>query len=126
MGLFDDDPFNDILEEFFGPGRRVQRRGQFIRGEEEERTVDFIESDNKIYLIFEFLGYNEKDVFIIVNNGYLEIRVQKQNGENIQNYLNQKLRQGSVIRKELPKFINPKKFLYTMRNGILEIVFDRR
>ena len=110
MGLFDDDPFNDILEEFFGPGRRVQRRGQFIRGEEEERTVDFIESDNKIYLIFEFLGYNEKDVFIIVNNGYLEIRVQKQNGENIQNYLNQKLRQGSVIRKELPKFINPKKF----------------
>jgi len=126
MGPFDNDPFNDILEGLFGQGSRVQRRRQFIEGEEEERTVDFIENDGKIYLIFELLGYTKKDVVVIVNGTHLEIRVQKSNGVNMQTYLSQKLRNKLIIRKELPKFINPKKFSHTLKNGILEIIFDKK
>ena len=126
MEFFDDDPFENIFEELFGRERRIDRKNQFIRGEKEERTDDFIENKNKIYLIFEFPGYTEKDIIVQVSKNELEIHVKKQNGENIQNYLNKKLREGITIKKELPKFINPKKFSQTIRNGILEIAFNKK
>lgn len=127
MGFFDDDPFEDIVREFFrdSPGNE-RRREQFIKGEDEERLVDFVEDKNKIYLIFELPGYNEKDVSIIIKGKELEITAKKSNKEEIQDYLHQKLSQTLLIKKNLPDFINSKRFLHTLRNGVLEIIFDKR
>ena len=125
MSFFDDDPFESIFEEFFSPGRRVNRKGQFIRSEEDERVSDFIESGNEIYLVFELPGYNEEDIMIMANKGELEIKVQKKS-EEVQSYLSQKLKQGLVMKRTLPKFVDTKKFSHTMKNGILEIKFKRK
>lgn len=128
MSFFDDnnnEPFDSIVREFFGEPVRKERREQFIRGEDEDRTIDFVEDEDYIYLVFELPGFNEKDVSVIVKGKELEISAQKSNGENMQNYLNQKLRQGLFVKKQLPNFISPKNFSHTMRNGVLEILFNK-
>ncbi|MBD3252218.1 Hsp20 family protein [Candidatus Pacearchaeota archaeon] len=127
MGFFDDDPFEDIVREIFGgsPVRRA-RKDTFIKGEDEDRVIDFIEDEDKVYLIFELPGYNENDISVAVKGKELEISAKKSNGENIQDYLHQKLRNGISIRKNIPKFINSKKMSHTMRNGVLEVVFNKQ
>ncbi len=128
MSFFDDndDPFDSIVREFFGgPVRRRKRGEHFISGEDEDRTIDFIEDDNYIYLVFELSGFNEEDISVNIKGKDLEITAQKLNEENIQDYLHQKLRQGLFVKKHLPNFINPKSFTHTMRNGVLEIIFNK-
>ena len=126
MGYFDEDPFDEIVREFFGNSGIRKKREQFIRGEDEDRVIDFIEDDKKIYLVFEIPGYSEKDVLVFVEGRNLEIRAQKNNGENMQNYLNQKLKQGILINKKLPVSVNTKKFSHSIKNGVLEIVFEKK
>lgn len=126
MGFFDDDPFESILGEFFGTPRRTTRREAFIRGEEEERVIDFIETDDNVYLIFELQGFDEKDVAVVVGGKSIEITAQKRNLEGVKDYLSQKLSKGVHYKRTLPDFINPKKFTHSLRNGILEIVFEKR
>lgn len=125
MSFFDDndDPFDSIVREFFRGSPIRRRREQFIRGESEDRTIDFLEDENHVYLVFELPGFNEKDVSVIVKGKDLEITAQKSNGESMQDYLHQKLRQGLHIKKQLPKFVSSKNFKHNMRNGILEITF---
>ena len=55
----------------------------------------------------------------------MKITAKKLDAENIQDYLHQKLKQGVSIEKKLPDFVNLKKFSKTMKNGVLEIVFDK-
>ena len=125
MGFFDDDPFEDIVREFFSSSPVTRHREQFIIGEDEDRIIDFVEDKAKVYLVFELPGYNEKDISVIVKGKELKITAQKSNRENIQDYLYQKLSQGFSIKKNLPNFVSPKNFSYTMRNGVLEIVFNK-
>lgn len=127
MSFFDeDDPFDSIVREFFGTPTRGRRRETIIRGEEEDRNIDFIESDDKVYLVFELLGYDEDDMDVIVNGKELEIKAKKKNNGNMQDYLMQKLRQGIFFKRSLPGFINLKKFSYTMKNGVLEVIFEKK
>ena len=131
MGPFDDDsfddfdPLNSIVREFFG-GTPRRYREEFIRNEEEERVIDFIEGKDRIYLIFELAGFNEDDVFVSVSGKTITIEATKKNLEEIKEYLSQKLRKGIKYRQTLPESANPKKFKYTLKNGILEVVFDRK
>lgn len=127
MGFFDDDPFEDILREFFdhSPSERRMRRRTIIKGEEEERNIDFVESEDKAYLVFELPGYSEKEVIVFLKGNELEITAKKENGEGMQSYLNEKLKGGIHFNRILPKFINAKKFNKSMKNGVLEIVFEK-
>jgi len=129
--FFGEDPFESIVKEFFGAGSEVRPdirryREKIIKGEEEERIIDFIEDNNKIYLIFELPGYDEKDILINIKGKELEIKINKKSSEGIQDYLIQKLHQEIFIKKILPKFINTKKFTHTMKNGVLEIIFNKK
>lgn len=124
MSPFSNDPFDDIMREFFGSSQvRRQRRNQFINGEEEDRVIDYVEDEDYIYMVFELPGYEEDDVSVTVNGSGLEITAQKSNEKNMQTYLNEKLKQGLRIKKQLPKNLNPKNFKKTLRNGILELSF---
>lgn len=124
---FYEDPFESILNDFFGSRVKRKHKNAIIKGEEEERNIDFIEGEEYIYLIFEFPGYNEKDVDIKIKNDILEIKVKKNEdsciSDNVKNYLIQKLCQGLIVRKHLPEFINSRNFSYSMKNGVLEIIF---
>ncbi|MDP2925147.1 MAG: Hsp20/alpha crystallin family protein [Nanoarchaeota archaeon] len=125
MGFFDDDPFEELVREFFS-NRRGNGNEPVIEGEEEERTIDFIESDDRIFFIFELPGFSEKDIDVDVKDGKLIVVAKRKNIECCQDYLTQKLKNGTVFRKSLPRFVNIKNFDYTFRNGILEVVFLRR
>lgn len=124
MSFFNDDPFEDIVREFFS-GSSPRRREQFIRGEEEDRIIDFVEDNGKVCLIFELPGYEEKDVSIQVDKAKITISANKANSENIKEYLNSRLSQGISISKKLPSFVDPKNYSLTMKNGVLEIVFNK-
>ena len=129
MGFFDNDPFEEIVREFFGDSSiRKRRTSPIIHGEEEDRVVDVIENDDKIYLIFELPGYNLKDITVSIDNNVLEIYAKKKNCDlsSVQNYLSQKLCDGVFIKKTLPKFVNSKSFNHTLNNGILEISFNKK
>lgn len=131
MGFFDeegDDPFDSIVREFLGGSgvSRANRKDRFIRGENEDRNIDYVEDDSYVYLVFELPGYNEKDLEVDVLGSELEITAIKKDFEGIQGYLHQKLGRGLQIKKKLPSIISPKKFTHTMRNGILEIVFLKK
>lgn len=126
MGFFDDDPFEEIIKEFFGSPYKVQRRrDQFIQGENEDRNIDLIEGKNEVYLIFDLPGYSKEDIIVSVKGKMLEIVAKNSGKEKMQKYLNKKLKEGTSISKKLPDFVNPNKFSYTMKNGILEIVFQK-
>lgn len=126
MNFFNDDPFEEMIREFFGSNFQDKEDSEtIIGGEEEDRVIDFVEDDNKVYLVFELPGYNEKDVVITIKNRELEIKVQKLE-KDVQDYLMQKLGGGLIIKKTLPKFINPNKFSHTIKNGILEIAFNKK
>ncbi|PXY71363.1 hypothetical protein CXX78_00735 [Candidatus Parvarchaeota archaeon] len=129
MSLFDNkDPFEEIVRELFnGTQRQIDRSQDFIQSEEDERNIDFIEDNDYLYLIFELFGYNEKDVTVSVKGQELEIIAKKDNSqiEKVQDYLTKKLLNGIIIKKMLPKFVNPKNFKQTMKNGILEVIFSK-
>jgi HSP20 family molecular chaperone IbpA len=124
--IFNNDPFESIVREFFGetPKRKYEKR--FEQGEEEERVIDFIEGDGKAYFIFELPGYTEDDVFVNVSGKIIEIVAKKKNTAETKEYLSQKLKNGIRYKRTLPDFVNPKKFNYTQKNGILEVLFDRK
>lgn len=128
MSFFNDDPFDEIVREFFGENQTNRRKysEKIIEGEDEERTIDFIESGKNIFLIFEIPGYSEEDVSVKLKGKVIEITAKKKNLENVQGYLSRKLRGGVYLKKTLPNFINFNKFNHTFKNGILEIVFDRK
>ena len=67
---FFNDPFENLIRDFFrGSSLEQRRRSQrFIKGEEEDRVIDFVEDGKKLYLVFELPGFDEKDVGFI----YLE------------------------------------------------------
>jgi len=133
MGIFDDDSFGEnsfesIFKEFFGqnPEMRQRRRGAVIRSEEEDRLTDFIETNGKAFLIIELPGFSKKDVMVSVKGRELEIKGQKQLKDGMQPYLVNRFAEGIYIKKILPDFIMTETMKYTMNNGILEMVFDRK
>ena len=129
MSFFDDfnnDSFEEVIKEFFEPSSRVKGNGTIIQGEEEDRNIDFIETRDKIYVVFELPGYGKKDVILNVIRNDIEIKIQKKGDELIQNYLKGKLHEGIFFRRSLPKFVNTKKYKYSMKNGILEVVFEKK
>ena len=129
MGFFDDDQFENIVRELFGGDTSRIRRDNYeeiIESEKEERVIDFIEDEDYVYLIFELLGYNEKDISISIKGRELEIIAKKRGTSEVQNYLIQKLNDGLFIKKNLPNFIKIKNFKHTVKNGVLEIVFIKK
>lgn len=129
MSFFDDfneGSFEEVIKEFFEPSSRVKGNRTIIQGEEEDRNIDFIETKNKIYVVFELPGYNEKDVILNIIKSDIEIKIQKKGNEHIQDYLKAKLEEGIFFRRLLPKIVNTKKYKYLMKNGILEVVFEKK
>ena len=121
MSFFDDeDDLDAIVREFFGSAKRRER---VIRGEDDERIMDFVEVGNKIFLIFEIPGYSDNDVIVKVGGNNLKITAQRK--DSAKEYLLKKLSKGIRYERVLPNFIDPRKFDYTFRNGILEISFDK-
>lgn len=123
---FDNKPFEEIINEFFEHSSGVKDKRTIIRGEEEDRNIDFIETRSKIYVVFELPGYREKDITLNVIKNDIEIKIQKKDSESIQTYLTKKLRRGIFFRRTLPEFVNSKKFKYSMKNGILEVIFEKK
>lgn len=125
MSFFDDDPFEDIVSQFFGNGspRRRYKRSQ---NEEEERSVDYIESDDFIYVLLEFPGYNEEDISLQVDGGVLEVNGKKKDFEGVKEYLVQRFSESMIYQKKLPENIKAKEFDYSVKNGIIEIRFRRK
>jgi HSP20 family molecular chaperone IbpA len=130
MNPFNDDPFGedpfDIFREFFGerPTKRYKR--QFIQGEEDERVIDLIETDKKAYFIFELPGFDEEDLSVEVIGNSIEIIAKKKNLSEVKDYLANKLKPVVRYKRNLPSFISTKKFSYTQKNGILEVVFNKK
>jgi len=131
MGFFDDenDPFEDIVREFFGSpvsgSRRVSREGDVISGEDEERNIDFVESENNFFVVFELPGYDEEDVEVNIKGDNLIVNASKKPSERVAPYMTQKLSHGVHIAKKIPKFIKNKKYETTFINGVLEVSFKK-
>ena len=128
---FGEDPFENLVRDFFGGRRRVNgNSNKFIDNENDERETDYVDDGEYAYLIFELPGFNEEDISVVVSGKELHITVGKKENiceeENVQGYLINKLCREVVIKKNLPKFINSKNFKHSMRNGILEIMFSNK
>ncbi|MAG02350.1 hypothetical protein CMI42_03360 [Candidatus Pacearchaeota archaeon] len=122
MNFFnDDDPFENVVREFLGG--KARRENSFTSGEEEERHIDLIENSEYVYIIFDLPGYNEEDIDINIRGDIIDIHVSSKNISGIQEYLHHKLKEGISLSKKLPKFINPKGYKKSFKNGILELKF---
>ncbi len=125
MGLFDDD-FDSIVREFFGeksPARITQRN--VISNEDEERNIDFVETKDNYFVLFELSGYDKEDVKVEIKGNEIIIQAHKKCSERVEDYLAKRLNQGMKIIKTIPKNIKTKKFEHTFRNGVLEIKFRK-
>ena len=121
--FFTNDPFQDIVNQMFGQGgrRRVARRTEV-----EEDANEFLETEDAYYLILETPGFDEDDAFVKIKGKDLEIQLSKKNLEGIKHYLVAKLEQGITFMKTLPEDADPKKFNYTLKNGMLEVRIQKR
>lgn len=133
MDPFGNDPFEDIVREFFGQSARGVRgsRGggrssRRITPRGDNKTGSFIETDKEIYVIFELPGYKEEDITVNVNDRVIEVIAKKKNLEKVQSYLKEKFSQESNVRKSLPENANKNKYDYKLKNGILEIKFNKK
>lgn len=127
MGFFDDDPFEEIMREFLAQGRpRTSSSGNVIRGEREERVIDYIEENNYVYFVFELPGYLEEDVDVSVKGRTLEISAIKDKTDGMQDYLVNKFRKGLYFHKTIPENAKSKKMETSFRNGILEVRFVKK
>lgn len=127
MSFFDDDNgFEDIMNNFFGQnsGHR-QGNNEVISGEQDERMIDFIETDKEAFLIFELPGYRKEDVKVDISKNEIKIIAQRKVGESVAEYLAQKLRSGVEIVKPLPKVLVKKKYKLNFSNGVLEVRFRK-
>ncbi len=127
MSFFDeDDPVEDMIKEFFGgqASRRVKSE-DIISGENEERKIDFVETPNNFFVVFELLGYDKEDIQIKIKGNEISIFAHKKCSENTKDYIAKRLEHGIKIIKTIPKFIKTKKFDYSFKNGILEIQFRK-
>ena len=122
MSFFDDDPFEDMMKDFFQRSSR-QQSNEVISGEQDERMIDFIETEKKIFLVFELAGYRKEDAKVNVSKNEIEIVVKRKVEESVPDYLAQKLNRGIQLKKPLPKFLNKKRYSWTFKNGVLEIQF---
>ncbi len=125
MSFFDDDPFEDFVNQFFNRGPGYSRDSGMISGEQDERTIDFIETDKDVFIIFELPGYNKEDVLVDVSKGDIGVVAKKKISESVADYLAHKLSAGVELRKPLPKFLQKKKYELNFKNGILELRFRK-
>jgi HSP20 family molecular chaperone IbpA len=126
MGFFDDDPFEDFVNQFFNRDAGYQRgENEMISGESDERMIDFIETDNDVFIIFELPGYSKEDVEVSVDKAEIEVVAKKKVGESVVPYLAHKLSSGVELRKPLPKSLQKKKHELNFKNGILELRFKK-
>ncbi|MEK6824308.1 MAG: Hsp20/alpha crystallin family protein [Nanoarchaeota archaeon] len=123
MGFFDDD-INDIFSEFFS---QPMRKRTYVRqsSEEDERVMDFIEADEHVFFIIELPGYEKEDVIIKVEGRIIQIQAKKRALDDAKEYLAEKLAQGLKYKRTLPEGIAVKKYAESMKNGILELIFDK-
>ena len=126
MSFFDDDPFEDIVKEFFGNRTKTSSSGNFVKGEQEERVIDYIEEDDFVYLVFELPGYSKEDINIEIKGREIEISAVKENPQNIRPAIAQKLRSGTFFRKILPSGIKIKKHEQSFNNGVLALRFKKK
>ncbi len=126
MSFFGEDPVDELVRNFFGGNqvRRIQQE-EFISGEQEDRNIDFVESKNNIFVIFELAGYSKEDIEVNIKGSKLKIIASKKSSDYIKSYLTKRFNDGVTIRKVLPKMINTKNFNYTFKNGVLELVFKK-
>jgi len=113
------------VNQFFNRSSGYQRENEVISGEQDERTIDFIETDNNVFIVFELPGYNKEDVKVDVSKNEIEVIAKKRVGESIADYLKHKLSTGVELRKPLPKFLQKKKYELNFKNGILELRFGK-
>lgn len=113
MSFFDDnDPFEDIVNQFFGARNTRVKRNYRNREESDESTYE-IEEKDCIYLIIEIPGLQKEDIKLRLNEDLLEIKIKKNNGSD-------------EIQRKIPFKASRKKFDYTYTNGILEVKFFKK
>jgi len=122
----EDDPFEDIVRNFFTDKTRGSRQQKVITGEDDERVIDLVESKDKFFLVFEVPGYTKEDIEISVRGNKIQIITKKKNLENVQDYLKRKLGIKTSLVRTLPDSVNNKKFDYQVNNGILEVMFKKK
>ncbi len=123
MDFFSDDPFEEILREFFrGSQSPAHRRVRW----KDERGISIINTEDYVYLLFELPGYDEEDIELKVTGNFIEIKAKKDDVGDVQDYLKEKLSRGIFIKKTLPSFVIPKKPKYTLKNGVLEVIFKMK
>lgn len=132
MGFFDensDDPFDEVIRQFFGDQARVSTRtskkNRIIESEEDERMIDFIEYDKDAYVIFDLPGYRKEDVRVLIESDEIEVIARRKTSESVPNYLSNRLNSGIELKKPLPKNLKKKKHSWTFNNGVLEVKFEK-
>lgn len=114
MSFFDDDnsdPFEEIVNQFFGGKRRPIRKTRSFT--ENEENTDTVEEKDYIYRIIEIPGYQKEDLKVEVKNDILIITISKKDRKE-------------EMQKDIPNNAIKKKFNYTYTNGILEVKFSKK
>lgn len=125
--MFSDDPFDRLAREFFGASGGISSSDNgFIENEEEERNMDFVQTDDYVYVVFELPGYREQDIEVSIKGNELRILAQGKATESSDEYIASKLHDGVSITKLLPDYIIFTNYKTTFRNGILELCFKKK
>lgn len=126
MSFFDDnDPFEDIVNQFFGRSNLKKRQTKRFRDTDEEDS-QFIEEKDKIYFIIDLSGYSEEEIQVKVKENSLIVSAKSLDLSEKQDYLASKHREGITIQKTIPENIKNKNINQTFKNGVLEVTFNKK
>lgn len=119
MGFFDNDPFEDIVRNFFGgSGARAMRSS----GGSGKAPLSKVTYDKKLFLVFDFSG--EKDLKVDVKDQLMI----NDYGEEV--YTGRKTLEIKSKEKVIGEYVLPDKVKlkgldYTFKNGLLEVWFKK-
>ena len=126
MSFFDDnDPIEEIMNRFFNQDTRYSQNNEVISSEQDERMIDFVETNKEFFLVFELPGYRKEDIKINISKNEIEVIAKRKVEESVPEYLSHKLSRGIQIKKPLLKKLSKKKYDWTFKNGVLEVRFKK-
>ena len=114
------------MDRFFGDtfGRFFEDRGE---GSGWSPAVDVEESENEIAFAVELPGFENKEIEISVEDGYLVLKGERKFEEKSSKYHRVERRYGKFLRSfQLPDTVNEEKISASLKNGVLRLTLPKR
>lgn len=114
MSFFNEDPFDDLIREFFNHGGSNRRSSKKYYSDYNEASENLVESSKSYYFVMELPSFKNVEIGEKISGDSGKVKI-----------LKIILDDDEEISYILPKKVKTKDYTHTFKNGILEVEFQK-